>query len=199
MASGRMIQRDLLEQKAWGKLSPLARLLWHGLLLVADDQGRCIGNLPVVRSKVFAWDDLTLKEIDAALTELVQVKFVLRYTIGEDEYLQLLTWWEHQQMQYARPSAYPAPEGWQDRLRYNHSGKYIESNWREQTEPSVESPTVPPAVSPQEPSMLDHPDNAPTPSIYLDSHLDVLGSAPTVKPYLEPLNELNLLTLRSFE
>ncbi|GAI96173.1 unnamed protein product, partial [marine sediment metagenome] len=60
--------------------------------------------------------------------------------------IQMLDWWDVQKLQWAWPSLYPPPEGWQDRLRYKKTAKEVVTlNW-----PSPElSPEGSPENSPE--------------------------------------------------
>jgi hypothetical protein len=131
MANKRLITSAIFKDEFFGgTLGMFERCLWIGLFATcADDQGRFVDNPIVIRSDVFPYDDLPVADIEKALVMFANEGKIQRYTVGKKKYIQLLNWWEHQQPQWAMPSPYPAPPGWDDRIRSNIKGKYICINW----------------------------------------------------------------------
>ncbi|GAI54088.1 unnamed protein product, partial [marine sediment metagenome] len=44
--------------------------------------------------------------------------------------IQMLDWWHVQRLQWAWPSRYPPPQGWEDKLRYKRGTKeVVTQNW----------------------------------------------------------------------
>ena len=130
MAEKRVITSAIWQDEFFGSLDMVQRLLWVGLFsALADDQGRMIDNPIVIRSKVFPYDDMDVSVIEKALRLFVEEGKIIRYTANKKKYIQLINWWEHQQGQWAVPSKYPAPDGWNDRVRSYIKGTYYEINW----------------------------------------------------------------------
>jgi hypothetical protein len=114
------------------ELPPYGRLLQIGLINFADDQGRCKGSPVYLRSQIFPGDTdhINNEEIRRWLNVMVANGTILIYQVEGRDYIQLLNWWKFQSLQYASPSDYPAPDGWQDRIRFN--GQYnisLYHNW----------------------------------------------------------------------
>lgn len=130
MSNRRMITSDLFEDEIIGGLPMTDRLLWVGLITIADDQGRLPDNPALIRSKVFPYDEIPISEINDALLHLAETNRITRYQIGNKKCIQINNWWKHQRSQWAGKSNLPAPEGWTDRARYNSSDGITMINWK---------------------------------------------------------------------
>ena len=115
--------------KSFGRLSLEAKVLWPMLIAAADDQGRIDAESDAVKYQVCQnVKEIAEEDIQELLGEMVSQGMLLIY--GEREPLgQILKWWPHQPMAYARPSKYPAPEGWVDRIRYRKGETWIKAHW----------------------------------------------------------------------
>ena len=140
MTKRRMIHDCLWKSEGLAELTIRQRLLWVGLITTADDQGRGKAHPSLIRSTIFPFDTLTNIEIENDLQAIADEEMVILYIVKGKSYYQILNWWEYQQPQWAYPSEYPAPDGWQNRLRYRHDGRVLTDNWKpdegkNQTEP----------------------------------------------------------------
>lgn len=132
MANSRLIHSDLFEDDFVGSLSFFERLLWIGLFgAVADDQGRFLDHPALVRVKVFLYDaNVTDDMVEKALDKLVTAGKIIRYSAGGKRLCQIANWWKYQKPSWASESRYPAPEGWQDRVKMHVAGgKIITTGW----------------------------------------------------------------------
>jgi hypothetical protein len=130
MTKRRMIHDCLWESEAFASLDYRARLLWIGLVTTADDQGRGRAHPGLLRAAVFPFDIITQDEIAADLKAIADRDMVLVYQVDDKAFYQVVNWWEYQTPQWVGPSDYPAPDGWDDRLRYHGKGhKVITQNW----------------------------------------------------------------------
>jgi hypothetical protein len=111
-------------------LSYRQRDLWHGLIAIADDQGRLFGLHANVRSEVWPLDDIPLAEVEADLERLSDLEMIVRYEAEGKPIIQIINWWKYQKKQWAGPSDYPPPANWIDRTRYHGAEhKIIQENW----------------------------------------------------------------------
>jgi hypothetical protein len=96
-----------------------AQLLFDRLITAADDQGRLQGDPLVVKANcVPLAGKFTVRRVDWCLGELATNGMVIRYEAHEQPMLQIVKWWEHQGwMRHAYASRWPAPKGWEDRLK----------------------------------------------------------------------------------
>lgn len=127
----RMIDTGMWSNENFAALSAMARLLLIGIITLADDQGRCKANPAYLRSQIFPYEDIPTGDIESWLIQMDSNDTLQLYTRHGKAYLQLTNWWEYQPLDWARPSEYPAPDGWQDRIRYNAKGNTcLTYNWR---------------------------------------------------------------------
>jgi hypothetical protein len=132
MAKKRIIDSRIRRSQDFVSLTYRQRDLWHGLITVADDQGRLLGILASVRSEVFPLDDVTLEDVEGDLQALIDQLMIVIYQVENKPIIQIVNWWKYQQKQWAGPSDYPATDGWVDRLRYHGSEhKVIQDGWEQ--------------------------------------------------------------------
>lgn len=126
----RMIDGGMWSNERFAELPPIARLLQIGLISMADDQGRAKAHPAYLRSQIFPYDDVSLDDVQIWLQSIVDNGTALVYESDGKTYVQLLKWWDYQSLQFAMPSDYPRPDGWQDRIRFNGKGQVMMTcNW----------------------------------------------------------------------
>lgn len=127
----RMIDTGMWGNESFAELPAMGRLLLIGIITIADDQGRCKANPAYLRSQIFPYDDIATGDVDCWLEQMAANETVILYEVAGKAYLQMVNWWEYQPLDWARPSDYPAPKGWQDRIRFNAKGNVnLTYNWR---------------------------------------------------------------------
>lgn len=131
MPSKRMIHPSFWQSEKLSRITREYRLFFAGLFSNADDQGRIRGHPAIVRSTLFPYDDISIEEVTAGIKAVEELGVIVVYEVGGSTYIQIVNWWEHQNLQWAYPSSLPAPDGWQDRLRYREDGKVKTVNWEE--------------------------------------------------------------------
>jgi hypothetical protein len=98
----------------WGddKISQLsrdARLLFLGLVSMADDQGRFLASPSAVAGYVFPNDDIPPKKLAAWLDELTCLGLVTIYNGGRVRYGAIPKWKRHQRISHPQTSPLPPP------------------------------------------------------------------------------------------
>lgn len=84
------------------------RLFWR-LLTTADDYGRCLASPAIVRANCFPLaDNIALKKIEGALSDLASHHLLSLYTIGDRSYAHFITFELHQGKPRAKHSKYPS-------------------------------------------------------------------------------------------
>jgi len=132
MANRRMISSSTWKDEFVGDLDFFQRCLWIGLFSsCADDQGRLLDNPILIRAELFPYDDIQIDKIETGLSIFESSGKIMRYSINNKKYIQLLRWWENQNPRWASRSKYPPPENWTDKVRTRENGKYIVENWDE--------------------------------------------------------------------
>lgn len=130
MANRRMISSSTWKDEFVGDLDFFQRCLWIGLFSsCADDQGRLLDNSILIRAELFPYDDIPAVQIEDGLAIFEKQGKILRYSIKNKKYIQILKWWENQNPRWASRSKFPPPEGWMDKVRTRENGKYLVENW----------------------------------------------------------------------
>jgi len=121
--SGRVLSKSISLSETMADLAePVAILIATWLIPHADDQGRMRASPRQLKAQVFPMiDAIGAADITAALQRMAAVGMVALYTAPDGTpLLQFLSWWKWNDGQrWIYPSNFPAPEGWQDRVRVN--------------------------------------------------------------------------------
>lgn len=127
----RMFDSSMYKNEKFSRMPITVRFLQIGMLNHADDQGRLKANPNHLRGDIFPDDeDITGKDIQKWLEIMVKNGTIILYTEDEKQYAQFVNWWKYQSLQYAQPSQFPRPDGWQDRIRRTATkGLIVTCNW----------------------------------------------------------------------
>jgi hypothetical protein len=109
MARIRTIKPDLWQDETLAQVSVGARLLFIGLISMADDEGRLRGNPKLIRAEVFPYDVSKEVNVESWLDELVGSRKVVRYVVDEETFLWLPKFTEHQFIRKPSASKCPTP------------------------------------------------------------------------------------------
>ena len=131
VARGRVFPQSYSTDRRYGRLSLKACALFPLMWANADDQGRLPGDPDEIKYATCPnIDHITKADIAELLEELEKNQLIKVYNTSKMEAIQLLDWWDVHRPQWAWPSQYPPPEGWQDHLRYKKSAKEVATfNW----------------------------------------------------------------------
>lgn len=106
----RSLQPDLWEDEALGACSPLAMLLFVGLITQADDSGRLRAHPARLRSALFPYrEDVTARKVSEALAELAAAQVIQLYDAAGQQFAYLCSWLKHQRIDRPSPSRLPPP------------------------------------------------------------------------------------------
>ena len=101
MARIRTIKPEFFDDPKIGRLSPLARLAFIGLLTQSDSAGRVEDEPERLKVRVLPYDDT---DMDAILSELARVGVIVRYEADTTRVIQVTNFGKHQ-----RPHPKEAP------------------------------------------------------------------------------------------
>lgn len=121
MARRRMIDPNIWMSEDVAKLTIRQRLLLIGLFSNADDYGKGRANPVFIRSIVFPYDDIPVKDIEKdlkAISETIEIKL---YEVDENSYYSFTNWGKWQTVQKPQDSIIPDFECSQERVE-NDSG-----------------------------------------------------------------------------
>lgn len=131
MTTRRMIDPGFWQSYPISQLTFRQRLMFLGLISNADDQGRLKGHPGILKGLIFPLDSLTHDEIKDDLKAIEGTGSIYLYKISDYTCIQIINWWRYQSPQWAYSSSIPAPEGWQDRLRFLKGRKVHTFNWED--------------------------------------------------------------------
>jgi hypothetical protein len=108
LARSRNIKPGFFTNDELAEIEPLGRLLFAGLWTIADRDGRLEDRPKKIKAEVLPYDNC---DIDSLLQELANRKFIFRYEVNGERYIQILTFNEHQNPhRNEKPSNIPAPD-----------------------------------------------------------------------------------------
>lgn len=109
MARRRMIDPNFWTSEDVGKLNMLERLLLIGMFSSADDYGKGRANPVYLRSIIFPYDDIPVKEIETALSNIEKYINIKLYEVDGSKYYKFMHWDKWQTVQKPQPSKIPEP------------------------------------------------------------------------------------------
>lgn len=114
----RTLKPEWLEDEKLAALSDGARLLSAALMLMADDHGRGRASIATIASETWRYElerndganaPETLAKASRALRELVEMRFVILYTVDGQRYFAIRNWTKHQKVDRPGKERVPAP------------------------------------------------------------------------------------------
>lgn len=109
MARRRMIDPNIWQSEDVSHLSYRQRLLLIGLFSNADDHGKGRGHHNYIRSTVFPYDDISIKDIAGDIMEIQKHIQVIFYLVDGSWYYCFVNWTKWQTVQKPQPSLIPDP------------------------------------------------------------------------------------------
>lgn len=106
MARIRTIKPDFWSDEKIVQLTPLARLLFLGLLNFADDEGRMTYSPKKIKMLVFPGDEV---DVPSCLDELLRQNLIRIYERNDRRYLAICNFAKHQKIDRKSPSQIPGP------------------------------------------------------------------------------------------
>ena len=105
----RTLKPEVWEDESVGKLGAWERLLFIGLITMADDEGRLRALPSAIAGHIFPYDDHPPVKILRWLDAIRDTGLICRYSHDGVEYVQIKGWSSHQKINRPTPSALPAP------------------------------------------------------------------------------------------
>lgn len=93
MARSRNIKPSFFTNDVLAECSMAARIMFAGLWVLADREGRLEDRPKKIKAEVLPYDDFSADDL---LNELAEKKFITRYAVGENKYIQVLNFKKHQ-------------------------------------------------------------------------------------------------------
>lgn len=105
----RTLKPEIWEDEAVGGLGAWERLLFIGLITMADDEGRLRALPSAIAGHVFPYDNVGAPKILGWLDQIAGAGLIHRYHAGATDYIQITGWTKHQKINRPQPSSLPAP------------------------------------------------------------------------------------------
>lgn len=96
MARTRSIKPGFFDNEILGEIEPLTRLLFIGLWCIADREGRLEDKPRKIKKMLLGYDDVDADEVDKMLQKLHDTGFIYRYSIENEQYIQVVNFAKHQ-------------------------------------------------------------------------------------------------------
>lgn len=110
MARRRMLHASFFKSKTMAQLPYRARITFMGLWVYADDDGRALDDLRLIKAEVWPQDDdVTVTEIAQDLTAINTLGGIVRYEKRGLKCFAIPTWRKYQTISHKTPSKLPAP------------------------------------------------------------------------------------------
>ena len=120
MARSRNIKPGLYKNDYLAECSIAARYLFPGLWMLADREGRLEDRPRRIKAEIYPYDNL---DVDALLDELWQRKFINRYEISGEYYIEIVNFKKHQNPHCKESeSEIPAPKSFNE---YENNARII--------------------------------------------------------------------------
>lgn len=108
MARIRSIKPEFWEDERVGALSIGARLLYLGLISLADDEGRFRASPTLVKAQIFPYDEQA--DVPTWMRELENAKRIIRYIFDGETFAAIGKFKKHQKIDKPSPSKLPSPQ-----------------------------------------------------------------------------------------
>lgn len=97
MLRSRYIKPGIVANEELCALGPFAYILFTGLWMLADREGRLEDRPKRIKALVMPmWDELSAADVEKLLENLSKQQFIQRYEVGGIRYIQITTWKKHQ-------------------------------------------------------------------------------------------------------
>lgn len=110
MARKRMLSPDIWESESFSSLSDFQKIVFIGLISLADDEGRGKSNPSYIKSTLFPYDEnRRVAEVKSALSQIARCTSTQFYNVNGSEYYFLSSWTKWQKIDKPSKSKLPPP------------------------------------------------------------------------------------------
>ena len=123
----RILRDSIRTSDSISHLSWFEEVLFYRLMVSCDDYGRYDGRPAVVKGTCFPLNNVTVKDIERALTTLETCGMACQYIVDGKPYIQLLNWEKYQSVR-AKESKYPSPSDGVQKKEYEASCEHVQAD-----------------------------------------------------------------------
>lgn len=110
MARKRMLSPEIWESESFSSLSDFQKIVFIGLISLADDEGRGKANPSFIKSTLFPYDEnRRVAEVKSALGQIARCTSVQFYNVNGSDYYLLTSWKKWQKIDKPSKSKLPPP------------------------------------------------------------------------------------------
>lgn len=110
MARKRIISPEIWESEGFGSLTVLGKVLYIGMISLADDEGRGRANASLLKARILPYnEEVRIAEVEKALMEISTRTSTTLYEVDRTKYYAFDNWRKWQYIEKPRPSYLPAP------------------------------------------------------------------------------------------
>ena len=110
MARKRMLSPEIWESESFSSLSDFQKIVFIGLISLADDEGRGKANPSFIKSTLFPYDEnRRVAEVKSALSQIARCTSTQFYNVNGSEYYLLTSWKKWQKIDKPSKSKLPPP------------------------------------------------------------------------------------------
>lgn len=126
MARRRMIDPNFFESEDVSRLTLRQRFLLIGMVSMADDYGKGRATPAKVRSFVFPYEDIPIREIKADMQKIAEHISIEFYEVEGNSYYKFVNWSKWQRVDKPQPSNIPDPD--KNKKSYENKSKNEDKN-----------------------------------------------------------------------
>lgn len=150
MARTRNIKPAFFDNDVLGGLEPLTRLLFIGLWCIADREGRLEDRPRKIKKTLLGYDDVNTEETSGMLQQLADSGFIIRYTVEEDDFIQIVNFSKHQNPHMKeKDSEIPPPPGFEAETSGKHGSSTRQARGKNEEKGEEKPPATPPEEDPE--------------------------------------------------
>nr|DAI41838.1 MAG TPA: replisome organizer [Caudoviricetes sp.] len=123
----RILRDSIRTSDSISHLSWFEEVLFYRLMVSCDDYGRYDGRPAVIKGTCFPLNNVTVKDIERALTTLETYGMVFQYIVDGKPYVQLLNWEKYQSIR-AKESKYPSPSDGVQKKKHEAFCEHVQSD-----------------------------------------------------------------------
>lgn len=163
MARTRQLKPDFFLHETLALRSPLARLLFEGLWVLADREGRLEDRPARIKAQIFPYHEA---DMSALLSEL-DGEFIDRYAVSGSHYIEILNFKKHQHIHPdEKISVIPKNQGIPGDFKTRSEIMPFSSSPSSSTSPSPTPKQIAPSPTVSEPAILEFPTVGSGPKVW---------------------------------
>lgn len=110
MSRKRMIDPDIWDDSKFNQLDQAGKLIFIGMITLANDQGKLRADPRILKSKVFPYNNIDLQNVEKAVQQIADLGMITYYEVAGEHFARLSNWNKYQTLTYIGKDNLPDPE-----------------------------------------------------------------------------------------